>query len=320
MRTLAASLLLLLVPALADARAPMLRVATETSVQADEITLADLTSPDGDVELGRALSAVKLGPSPVPGGTLRLDSEFIRVRARQALDPSRAQLLIPERVTVTRSYQVVTGAEIAEAAQAHLIDRLEAREPQGGPYVLIAAARPADLRVPTGRVDIATRVGDASPAQGYLSAAVVVRVDGRDHQTLPMTFRVARRVPVVVANHALEPKTVLGPADFRIETRVSTEIPSGALAALSDPAGMEVLRSVRPGEILTDAVVRAKILVRRGELVTLLLDGRGFKITTQGQAGEDARRGDIVRVINPTSRREVLGRVEGAGVVRVINQ
>ena len=317
MRTFAAAVLLLLVPALADARAPLLRVSTEASVHGDEITLADLTSAGGDEELGRALSAVKLGPAPVPGGTLRLDAEFIRVRARHALDPSRAQLLLPERVTVTRAYQVVTGAEIAEAAQARLIDRLESLEPRGGPYALTASARPGDLRVPTGKIEVLVRVGDQAPAQGFLGAAVVIRVDGRDHQTVPMTVRVGRHVPVVVANHVLEPKTVLGPGDFRIETRVSTEIPAGALAAMSDPAGMEVLRSVRVGEIVTEGMVRAKILVRRGELVTVLLDGRGFKITTQGQAGEDARRGDLVRVINTTSRREVLGRVEGAGVVRV---
>jgi flagella basal body P-ring formation protein FlgA len=320
MRVRAALVALLLFPALADARAAVLRVAPDVSVSGDEITLGDLAASDGDEELRRLLSSVRLGPAPVPGGTLRLDAEYIRVRARGVLDPARAQLLLPDRVTVARTYQVVTGAEIAEAAQARLMDRLEAREPRGESYALIPASRPADLRVPTGRLEILPRVGEVSPTQGFLSIAVVIRVDGRDHQTVPMTFRVGRRVQVVVANHALEPRTVLGPADFRIETRVSTEIPNGARAAMSDPAGMEVLRSVRAGEIVTDGVVRAKILVRRGELVTLLLEGHGFKITTQGRAGEDARRGDLVRVLNSTSKREVVGRVEGPGVVRVPQQ
>ena len=46
-------------------------------------------------------------------------------------------------------------------------------------------------------------------------------------------------------------------------------------------------------------------------------DGRGFRVTTVGLAAEDARRGDLVRVLNPTSKREVIGRVEAGGLVRV---
>jgi flagella basal body P-ring formation protein FlgA len=60
-----------------------------------------------------------------------------------------------------------------------------------------------------------------------------------------------------------------------------------------------------------------KVLVKRGQIVTLMLEGQGFRITTVGQAGDDARRGDAVRVVNLTSKREVLGRVEGPGLVRV---
>jgi flagella basal body P-ring formation protein FlgA len=48
-----------------------------------------------------------------------------------------------------------------------------------------------------------------------------------------------------------------------------------------------------------------------------MLEGEGFRITTQGQANEDAHRGDAVRVVNTSSKREVIGWVEGGGVVRV---
>ena len=74
---------------------------------------------------------------------------------------------------------------------------------------------------------------------------------------------------------------------------------------------------VKAGEVITPYLLRAKMLVRRGELVTLYVEGRGFRITTQGQASEDARRGDPVRVTNLASKREVFGKVEGPGVVRV---
>jgi flagella basal body P-ring formation protein FlgA len=105
--------------------------------------------------------------------------------------------------------------------------------------------------------------------------------------------------------------------DFRRERRPAGEVPLDALADLADPADLEVLRPVQAGEVLTPRVIRPRIAVKRGELVTLLLEGDGFRITTQGQASEDARRGDAVRVLNISSKREVLGWVEGGGVVRV---
>jgi flagella basal body P-ring formation protein FlgA len=69
--------------------------------------------------------------------------------------------------------------------------------------------------------------------------------------------------------------------------------------------------------VLTARTVRPRLLVRRGDLVTLVVEGRGFVITSQGRASDDARRGESVRVVNPASRRDVLGVAEAPGVVRV---
>jgi flagella basal body P-ring formation protein FlgA len=102
-----------------------------------------------------------------------------------------------------------------------------------------------------------------------------------------------------------------------VETRPSIDVPAGALTALVDPADLEATRPVRPGEIVTQHMVRVRVVIKRGETVTLLAEGKGFRATTQGLASEDARRGDVVRVVNASSKREIVGRVEGPGLVRV---
>jgi flagella basal body P-ring formation protein FlgA len=148
-------------------------------------------------------------------------------------------------------------------------------------------------------------------------ATVTVRVNNRERHQAVLTFQLARMVSVIVVTRPLEPRRTLAADDFRRERRPAGEVPPDALADLADPADLEVVRPVQAGEVLTPRVIRPRIAVKRGELVTLLLEGDGFRITTQGQASEDARRGDAVRVLNISSKREVLGWVEGGGVVRV---
>jgi flagellar basal body P-ring formation protein FlgA len=134
---------------------------------------------------------------------------------------------------------------------------------------------------------------------------------------VPMTFQWKKLVRVAVVARPLEPRRSLMSDDVRVEQRPATEVPPDAMTDVGDMAELEVVRPVQPGEILTPRVVRPRIAVKRGELVTLVLEGAGFRITTQGQANEDGRRGDSVRVLNVSSKREVMGRVEGGGLVRV---
>ena len=185
------------------------------------------------------------------------------------------------------------------------------------PVVLVPVSLPESLRVPRGDLAMSVRIDETPASSLFMTAAVTISVDGRDYQTLPLTFRVGRYQPVVVATHALEPGRVLVASDVRLERRPSTDAPPDALEELGPLGQLEATRSVRAGEILTPRAVQRRLLVRRGEMVTLVLEGRGFRITAQGQVKQDARLGDTVRVLNVTSQHEVLGQVEGSGMVRV---
>jgi flagella basal body P-ring formation protein FlgA len=304
----------------ASARPPevTVRVASEVTVAAPEMTVADLGPVDGDPALAEQVARVSLGPSPAPGAIVRLDPAYLAVRLRQhQIDPARVRLLAPDRVTVARASQAFPGPALLEAATREALERLAAIDPAGGPHALTPVNRPGELRIPAGSVEVVVRVPDAAPPLVMLPVAVTVRVDGRDAQTVPLMFRVSRRETVVVAVRPLAPRAALSEADFRVEQRPALEVPPGALAAVPDPGDLEAVRVIRAGEVVTDRALRPRVVVRRGETVTLLVEGEGFRVTARGIVGEDGRRGDVVRVVNPVSRREVLGRVEGSGVVRV---
>jgi flagella basal body P-ring formation protein FlgA len=306
------------VPVQAERPAVTVRLAPEVVVRSEEIALGDLGSIEGDPALARRLRQVKLGPSPLPGTSQQLSGEHLKLRLSDAqLEPARVQLIVPEHVLVTRAFQVLPGGAIVEAATRHARERLEARDASGGPYSVVAASRPEDMRIPTGQVELTARIQGEPTIQSMFGVTVTIKVDGRSFQTIPLSVRVGHLQSVLVATRALDPRSDIGPDDLRLEPRPSTEIPAGALATMPELVDLEMVRPVRAGEVLTPGMVRQRLVVHRGDVVTLVLEGRGFRITSKGLAIADARRGEALRVVNPSSKRESLGRVEGPGLVRV---
>ena len=55
------------------------------------------------------------------------------------------------------------------------------------------------------------------------------------------------------------------------------------------------------------------ILVKKGDLVTMSIDIPGIQLSAQGQAMANAGKGDVISIMNTTSRRMVEARVTGAG-------
>lgn len=291
------------------------RVLAEAVVAREHVTVGDIAVVEGDEPLVGRLRSLRFSPAPPPAGRHRFDAAAIRARLRQTgVEAPRIRIDVPEVLVVTRAFQVIPGDALVEAVRREARTQLPGADDD---LALVPINRAEDRRAPTGEVTLVARLSDARTNALFVAATVTVALDGRDYETLPLTFRVGRYQRVVVATRALEPRTVPGGADFRLERRLSTEAPADALTEMSGASDLEMVQAVKAGDIVTARALRPRVLVKRGELVTLLLEGRGVRITAQGEAGEDARRGDTVRVVNPTSRREVLGKVEGPGLVRV---
>jgi flagella basal body P-ring formation protein FlgA len=295
----------------------VVRIPSEVVVRTDDVRLGDVADIAGDSRLAERLRSVRLGPAPMAGRVHQIDVEQIRLRLRQhRIDPAQVDIVAPDRVAMTRAVQILTGQALLDAAIRQGLEHLDRLDPHGGPYALVPVSRPGDLRLPAGDTEVSARI-DTGPPYTSLAATLTVRVDGREQQIVPLSFRVGRYQTVLVSTRAIEPGTPATPEDVTTESRVSAEVPAGALESVSELTDLEIARAVKPGEVLTRRVLRPRLIVRRGELVTLSFVGRGFRITTLGRALEDAKRGDPVRVLNPTSKREVLGTADGPGTVRV---
>lgn len=180
---------------------------------------------------------------------------------------------------------------------------------------------PRELILPSGEVAINVTQQSGSAAVGIVTVLVEAVVTdprgGRTTRSATVTFKINALQDVVVAVRDLPRKTVISAADVRRERRPLSRVPAAALRDVHDAVGKETTRPVAPGEALTAPSVAAPLVIRRGAIVALLLEGPNFKIVARGIAAEDAVAGAPIRVINQTSRREVVGRVQDDRTVRV---
>jgi flagella basal body P-ring formation protein FlgA len=92
-----------------------------------------------------------------------------------------------------------------------------------------------------------------------------------------------------------------------------------ALPARDSVVGMRTVRALAAGEVVTSRVVRILPLVRSGDRVVIHATIGSVRITGAAMAQQTGGIGDVIRLVNPDSRRVLRGRIVGKGEVEVMH-
>lgn len=91
----------------------------------------------------------------------------------------------------------------------------------------------------------------------------------------------------------------------------------GAVSRLDDVIGQEARVTLYPGRPIAQGDIGAPAVIDRNQIVTMIYDIGGLRITAEGRALDRAGLGDQVRIINTDSRLTVVGKVKANGTVEV---
>lgn len=149
------------------------------------------------------------------------------------------------------------------------------------------------------------------------NTTVGVRCDSGNAWSIYVAARVDVFGPVLTTRHPIARETLIGPEDLVLVERNLADLPYGYYSSSEPVAGMKTRRTIAAGTVLTPQMVNAPKLVKRGQTVTVIAEGGGLKVRTNGKALSDGKSGDIVRVESSGSKRVVDGVVVSQGVVKV---
>jgi flagella basal body P-ring formation protein FlgA len=153
-------------------------------------------------------------------------------------------------------------------------------------------------------------IGDAYLTVKFYSAGTTVKEE---------TVRISVEVltDIVVSNREFVKNTIIADEDVRVLKKWLRRIPANAITNPSDVVGKVLTLNTRQNSEITKNIIRAPSLVKKGNVVRIVLDNYSLNITTIGISEEDGAMDKVIRVKPLSSNRAIYARVTGDSQVSV---
>ncbi|MGE0156624.1 MAG: flagellar basal body P-ring formation chaperone FlgA [Geobacter sp.] len=202
--------------------------------------------------------------------------------------------------------QFLTEGEVRTAVERYLTEKLRGR---GWQTTISQLAIPQRVSLPKGVRDLEIVAPSSWDGWGAVSMALLVRVNGVMEKNLPLRLTVDARTEMVVANRQLLAGTVLTEDDLSLQQREVAQAAGLHVSAIEDVVGMKLRSMVRSGAPVKSNQLQKVPVINNGQLVTIVAESAGFRMTVTGRAKGSGGVGDIIKVENLNSRKQFPARI-----------
>lgn len=212
-----------------------------------------------------------------------------------------AQVLLPEQ-------------EVRAAVERFLAEKLDGR---GWDVSIRQLAMPQGVNVSKGVRNLELLAPAGWEGWGPVSIALVVRVNGVVEKNLSLRLLVDARTEMVTATRQLLAGTILTAEDLQLQKQELASAGGVPVKNIADASGKKLRTTVRAGAPLrSNQLVNVPVIVS-GQLVTIVAENAGVRIVVSGRAKSAGGVGDLIRVQNMVSNKEIPARIMDASTVQV---
>ncbi|MBL0731452.1 MAG: flagellar basal body P-ring formation protein FlgA [Desulfosarcina sp.] len=293
-----------------------IEVRQKAEVEKEHVRLGDIANiSGGDQKFVRRLGNLIIGKAPLPGKTRSLNERYIRLRLKRAdIDIGRIRLLVPEKAIVARSYITISKKKIAGIVSEYIMKK-SAGMGDGTTVKNIIVHK--DLVVPKGKIAYRIINGKEAGFSGRMAVYVDFTVDGYFHKKIRALVDIERLANVVVTSRPLGRHKIITMEDVLIKR---VDISKLSVNIINDPEkviGRRTRRSIDPATVLRTDLVELPPIVKRGDVVTIIAEAGGLRVTALGKIKKKGHRGERLKVMNLDSKKEIYARVVDSNTVRV---
>ncbi|MFZ0243746.1 MAG: flagellar basal body P-ring formation chaperone FlgA [Desulfobacterales bacterium] len=281
-----------------------------------DILLGDIAEiACADPDLGQRLDQLVIGKAPLPGQSRHITDDYVRLRLRQlGSQAAPIHLTGAERIEVT-----LPGVEISEEQIRQIAtDFIKTSGIWGAAEVRVAELTiSGDRTLPEGRATYRVLPPRHMRSLVTVPLSVVFEVAGRFEKTIRATARIEALAPVVVAARPIGRLKPIDSDDLKLEKMNLAELPDSVMTDADEIIGMRARRNIDAGDILRPDLIEMPPLVKRGDMVMIVAESRGIKVTATGEVKGDGLRGERVKVVNLDSNKRFSARVVDKKTVMV---
>jgi flagella basal body P-ring formation protein FlgA len=145
---------------------------------------------------------------------------------------------------------------------------------------------------------------------------VAILVNGKEEGRLKLSGDLLLYGTVLCTTQKLDRHHRLTAGDLTTVRRETGSLDPAILRRPEDAVGKQLKITLQPGAMVYRHQLVTPPLVKRGERVTIMARNGDIQVTVPGQARDNGAAGDLIRVKNLMSRKEITARVVESGVVQ----
>ena len=159
--------------------------------------------------------------------------------------------------------------------------------------------------------------GDQEPSAGRQCFEITLQV-GDAVKKVDVIAAVSLPPLVVVPVRSIPRATSIRRTDLELRRLDSSVMIAGSVRAIEDVVGKEATHTLAPGKPIALSHVREPVLVRRGDVVSVIVRAAGIRVRTQARARDDGAQGELVAVQALSDRKTYFAQVSGVREVEVL--
>ncbi len=305
-----------MVPEIAAADQIRITIDSQVGTDGEDILLGKIADIDGQDSLQvEKLKNILLSRAPLPGETRVLEKSIVTLRLKQnGFDPSQLVLQIPAEFVVARNYIDVDPEKIKALVSDFIMNQFA----RAALEAEIKEIQVTDgLRLPTGDISFKVMAPSNRDLIGKIPLAIQFDVDGRFYKRIWATATVQVLADVVVTRKPLGRHKPITEDDIELQQMDLAQLPSDVITDPDAVLGKRTRRSIGSQTVLRSNLVEYPPLVKRGDVVVIIAESNGLKITALGMVKKKGRFGENIPVVNYDSKKIIYAQVLNSGTVKV---
>ena len=288
----------------------------KVQIDDEKILLSDIAKIEGgDPLLIQKLSGLELGRAPLPGNSRNLHENTIKTRLKQnGIDLAELTLNIPPSIEVSRSFIEVGPEKIKGLVSDYISKNILS----GNSNASIKSIQVSDsLRLPGGRITYGVKAPRNREMVGQVPFAVNFDVNGRLYKRVWATVTIEVLAEVVITKKPLGRHKPITEDDITVVRMDLAKVPSDVITDPEAVLGKRTSRAIGSKTVLRANLVEFPPLVRRGDVVVIVAETQGLKVTALGEVKKKGALGDRIPVMNFESKKVLHARVLDSNTVKI---
>lgn len=290
-------------------------IAENPIVDGKEVYLGDIASiKTSDGLESDMINKVHLCQSAKPGSSVKLNIGYIKSRTKQqGVSPDLFVWDSPDNITIQTKSKVISSQEVQIYAENFIKDMVKKID---ATINIQPSNEIKPIVLPYGEVNVKVESLSRYSINGNFSLRFTFSVDGREYEKRLIPFNLVVMKEVIVATNQIEMNKIITEDDLTLSSQ-DIGLSLDVFLEKDKLVGKCAKKMISKGAFITSDMVEQPAIIKQGDPITIVAESSSLRISVQGKAMENGKNGQVIRVINTSSLKELLAQVIDNKTVKI---